>query len=94
MTRAEGTFDLDRFDEPPYDEKDIDGDPLDSPAPPAGQHTTGVLVYSGGTRVWVKITHNHISSNKIGNWLSKPVTAVGLKTNSFFNLAIKVPAGH
>lgn len=72
----------------------IDGDPLDSPASPKDTSTTGVLVYSGGTPVWVNISHNHISNNKIGIWLSKPVTVVGLKTNSFVNVTIKVSAGH
>jgi hypothetical protein len=72
----------------------LDGDPLDSLASPKDPSTTGVLVYSGGTKVWVKIAYNRISDNKIGIWLSKPVTAAGLKTNHFHKVAIPVSAGH
>jgi len=72
----------------------IDGDPLDSPASPKDLQTTGVLVFSGGTPVGVRIAHNHIVDNTIGVWLSKPVTASGLKTNTFTNVKIPVSANH
>jgi hypothetical protein len=35
-------------------------------------------VFSGGTPVTTTIAFNHISSNAIGIWLSKAVTAAGL----------------
>ena len=49
----------------------LGGDPLDSPASPKDTVTTGILVFSGGTPVTVKIAFNHIFNNKIGIWLSK-----------------------
>jgi Protein of unknown function (DUF1565) len=72
----------------------IDGDTLDSPASPKDLKTTGVLVFSGGTPVSVVIAHNHISNNHFGIWLSKPVTAFGLGTNSFHNVFKPISAGH
>jgi Periplasmic copper-binding protein (NosD) len=72
----------------------LDGDTLDYPASPKDLATTGVLVYSGGTKVTVTIARNHISDNKIGVWLSKVVTAAGLGTNSFTNVTTPVSAGH
>lgn len=75
----------------------ITGDPLDStPSKPSvtDKSTTGVLVFSGGTPVTVRIAHNHIFKNKIGIWLSKPVKASGLSTNSFSQVTIHVSAGH
>jgi hypothetical protein len=51
-------------------------------------------VFSGGTRVRTVIAHNRIFDNKIGIWLSKPVKAFGLGTNSFHNVKIPVSAGH
>jgi hypothetical protein len=72
----------------------IDGDPLDGPPGPSDKVTTGVLVFSGGTHVAVTIARNHISNNAIGVWLSKPVTAAGLKTNTFFNVKTPVSANH
>jgi Protein of unknown function (DUF1565) len=56
--------------------------------------TTGVLVFSGGTPVTTVIAHNRIFDNKIGIWLSQPVTAFGLGTNSFHHVKIPVSAGH
>ena len=64
----------------------LDGDTLDAPASPVDLKTTGVLVFSGGAPVTVKIAGNRISDNKIGIWLSKPVTASGLRTNTFTNV--------
>jgi hypothetical protein len=61
----------------------LDGDPLDGPPGPSDHVTTGVLVYSGGTPVRVSITHNHIFNDSIGIWLSKAVTASGLRANVF-----------
>ena len=61
----------------------LGGDPLDAPASPQDLRTTGVLVFSGGTPVSVTIAHNLISKNHFGIWLSTPVTAHGLRTNSF-----------
>jgi hypothetical protein len=72
----------------------VDGDTLDGPPGPSDMKTTGVLVYSGGTRVWVTIAHNHIFNNAIGIWLSKPVTAAGLKTNTFTHVTTPVSANH
>jgi hypothetical protein len=72
----------------------LDGDTLDSPASPTDMKTTGVLVFSGGTRVRTVIAHNHIFDNKIGIWLSKPVKAFGLGTNSFHHVSTPISAGH
>jgi hypothetical protein len=72
----------------------LNGDPLDSPASPKDNATTGILVYSGGTAVTTKIAYNKISNNKIGIWLSKAVTAYGLNTNRFFRVATHISAGH
>jgi nitrous oxidase accessory protein NosD len=70
------------------------GDPLDAPASPTDMKTTGVLVFSGGTPVRTVIAHNHIFDNKIGIWLSKPVKAFGLGTNSFHHVTRPISAGH
>ncbi len=72
----------------------LGGDPLDSPASPQDKLTTGVLVFSGGTRVSVTIAHNSISNNHFGIWLSKPVKAKGLRTNSFHHVKVPVSANH
>jgi hypothetical protein len=72
----------------------LDGDPLDGPPGPSDPHTTGVLVFSGGTRVCVVIAHNHIFNNLIGIWLSKVVMASGLRTNVFTHVAIPVSGNH
>jgi hypothetical protein len=72
----------------------LDGDTLDSPVSPTDMKTTGVLVFSGGTHVRVVIAHNHIFDNKIGIWLSKPVKAFGLGTNSFHHVRTPISAGH
>jgi nitrous oxidase accessory protein NosD len=70
------------------------GDPLDFPASPQDPETTGVLVFSGGVKVTVKIARNLIYDNKIGIWLSKKVQASGLKTNTFIDVTIPVSANH
>jgi hypothetical protein len=72
----------------------IDGDTLDAPASPKDLKTTGVLVFSGGTPVTLVIAHNHIFNNHFGIWLSKPVTAFGLGTNTFHNVIKPISAGH
>ena len=72
----------------------LGGDPLDFPASPKDTVTTGILVFSGGTPVTVKIAFNHIFNNKIGIWLSKAVTASGLGTNTFTNVTTPISAGH
>ena len=72
----------------------IDGDTLDSPASPKDLQTTGVLVFSGGAPVSVTIAHNLIFNNHFGIWLSKPVTARGLRTNAFANVHTPISAGH
>jgi nitrous oxidase accessory protein NosD len=72
----------------------LDGDVLDSPASPEDLKTTGVLVFSGGAPVTVKIAGNIISDNTIGIWLSKAVTAFGLRTNTFINVTKPVSAHH
>jgi nitrous oxidase accessory protein NosD len=72
----------------------LGGDPLDSPASPQDLKTTGVLVFSGGTTVRTVIAHNHIFDNSIGIWLSKPVKASGLRTNSFHHVKTPISAGH
>jgi hypothetical protein len=72
----------------------IDGDTLDSPASPTDLKTTGVLVFSGGAPVSVVIAHNHIFDNHFGIWLSKPVKAFGLGTNSFRHVRRPISAGH
>ncbi len=70
------------------------GDTLDSPASPKDLVTTGVLVYSGGTPVTVTIARNHIFNDVIGIWLSKAVTAFGLRSNTFTNVIIPISANH
>ncbi|HEX6450534.1 MAG TPA: hypothetical protein VF060_13855 [Trebonia sp.] len=70
----------------------IKGDQPDGPAGPSDTETTGVLVFSGGTTVRVRVAGNHIFDNTIGIWLSKPVKATGLKTNHFTNVKIPVLA--
>jgi hypothetical protein len=72
----------------------LGGDPLDAPASPEDLATTGILVFSGGTPVTVTIAFNHIFNNHFGIWLSKPVTASGLRTNAFTNVTIPISAGH
>jgi Protein of unknown function (DUF1565) len=72
----------------------LDGDTLDGPPGPSDLVTTGVLVFSGGTRVTVVISRNFISNNMIGIWLSKPVKASGLATNVFSNVNIPVSGNH
>jgi hypothetical protein len=72
----------------------LDGDTLDAPASPTDPKTTGVLVFSGGTPVTVTIAFNHIFNNHFGIWLSKPVTASGLRTNTFTNVTTPISAGH
>jgi hypothetical protein len=68
------------------------GDPLDGTV--ADAKTTGVLVFSGGTAVSVTISHNLISNNAVGIWLSKPVHAKGLHTNVFHHVTTPISAGH
>ena len=51
-------------------------------------------VFSGGTPVTVTIALNHIFNNHFGIWLSKPVIAAGLATNTFTNVTTPVSAGH
>ncbi len=70
------------------------GDQPDAPAPPKDSQTTGVLVFSAGTHVSVTIAHNHIFDNHFGIWLSKPVTAYGLGSNSFSHVTVPVSSGH
>jgi nitrous oxidase accessory protein NosD len=76
----------------------IDGDTLDCPpnstCTPQDLRTTGVLVFSGGTRVTTTIAFNHIFNNAIGIWLSKAVRAAGLRTNIFTNVITPISAGH
>ena len=72
----------------------IDGDTLDGPPGPSDKDTTGVLVFSGGTPVTVTVAFNHIFDNSIGIWLSKPVTAFGLKTNRFRHVIKHISAGN
>jgi len=72
----------------------LDGDTLDGPPGPEDLETTGVLVFSGGTPVTVKIARNLIFNNSIGIWLSAPVTASGLRTNRFLNVTTPVSANH
>lgn len=75
------------------------GDPLDCPpgsatCSPQDLVTTGILVFSAGTPVTLKIAFNHVFNDKIGIWLSKAVTASGLGTNTFTNVATPISAGH
>jgi hypothetical protein len=75
----------------------LDGDTLDCPpgsttCSPQDLVTTGILVFSGGAPVTTTIAFNHISNNKVGIWLSKPVTASGLFTNSFSNVTTPILA--
>ena len=72
----------------------LDGDTLDAPASPEDLKTTGVLVFSGGTPITVTIARNIIFDNSIGIWLSKPVKAFGLGTNTFFNVTTPVSPNH
>jgi hypothetical protein len=75
-------------------ENNTGGDPLDSPASPEDLVTTGLLVFSGGVSVAMTIAHNVIFNNAIGIWLSKPVTAKGLLTNSFFSVKKPISANN
>jgi Periplasmic copper-binding protein (NosD) len=70
------------------------GDTLDGPPGPADLKTTGVLVFSGGTPVTVTIAHNHIFDNHYGIWLSLPVKAFGLRTNSFRHVIKRIFVQH
>ena len=72
----------------------LDGDTLDAPASPEDLKTTGVLVFSGGTPVKVTIARNHIFDNSIGIWLSKVVSASGLRTNTFAKVPTPVSGNH
>ncbi|MGD0376097.1 MAG: right-handed parallel beta-helix repeat-containing protein [Streptosporangiaceae bacterium] len=72
----------------------IDGDTLDSPASPEDLQTTGVLVFSGGTPVSVTIARNLIFRDAIGIWLSKPVTAHGLRSNVFRHVKTHISANN
>jgi nitrous oxidase accessory protein NosD len=76
----------------------LDGDTLDCPphskCKPQDLVTTGVLVFSGGTRVTLTITLNKIADNAIGIWLSKAVKAAGVKNNAFVNVTTPISAGH
>jgi nitrous oxidase accessory protein NosD len=72
----------------------LDGDTLDGPPGPSDLKTTAVLVFSGGTPVAVTVAHNHIFDNFFGIWLSKPVTAFGLKTNRFNHVIHPISKGH
>ena len=51
-------------------------------------------MFSGGTRVTTTITLNQIADNAIGIWLSKAVTAAGLRNNGFANVTTPISAGH
>jgi Protein of unknown function (DUF1565) len=75
-------------------QNNLTGDTLDGPPGPSDPVTTGVLVYSGGTPVTVKIARNYIFDNAIGIWLSKVVTASGLGTNTFSNVTTPISANH
>jgi Protein of unknown function (DUF1565) len=68
----------------------IGGDPLDFPASPKDDAHTGILVFSGGTHITLKIAFNHIFDNTIGIWLSKVVSASRLRTNTFRNVNIPI----
>jgi Protein of unknown function (DUF1565) len=75
------------------------GDPLDCPpgsatCSPQDLVTTGILVFSAGTPVTLKIAFNHVFNDKIGIWLSKAVTASGLGSNTFANVTTPISAGH
>lgn len=72
----------------------LDGDAPDGPAGPSDKQTTGVLVFSGGVPVTVRIAHNVIFNNSIGVWLSKPVKASGLRTNAFIRVTTPISANH
>jgi nitrous oxidase accessory protein NosD len=72
----------------------LDGDTLDGPPGPEDLETTGVLVFSDGIPVTVKIARNLIFNNSIGIWLSAPVTASGLKTNTFLNVTTPISANN
>jgi hypothetical protein len=72
----------------------VGGDGLDFPASPKDPVTTGILVFSGGTPVTVRIASNIIFDDAIGIWLSKAVTASGLATNTFFNVTTPISANH
>ena len=55
---------------------------------------TGVLVFFGGTPVSVTIARNLIVQNATGVWLSKPVTASGLRSNVFHLVKTPVSANN
>ncbi len=72
----------------------VDGDTLDGPPGPSDLKTTGVLVFSGGPSVKVTVAHNHIFDNHYGVWLSAPVTAFGLRTNTFSHVIKRIFVQH
>ena len=72
----------------------IGGDPLDAPASRKDLRTTGVLVFSGGTPVSIIIARNIIFRDAIGIWLSKPVTAHGLRSNVFRHVKKHISANN
>jgi nitrous oxidase accessory protein NosD len=73
----------------------VDGDTLDYPAAPEQDLvTTGVLVFSATAPITMVIAGNHVSNNQIGIWLSKTVTASGLTSNTFQNVATPISSGN
>ena len=67
------------------------GLPAGSPDGPEDHRRPRVLRRHAGP---LTIAHNHIFNNSIGIWLSKPVTAFGLSTNSFHHVKTPISAGH
>ena len=68
----------------------LTGDNLDGT--PYMPHT-GILVFSAGTPVSITIVANHISNDVNGIFLSKPVTATGLNSNSFTSVTNTIVTG-
>jgi parallel beta-helix repeat protein len=56
--------------------------------------TTGVLVFSAGPPVTIRIGTNHVSNNAVGIWLTQPVTATDLTSNTFTSVTTPISANH
>jgi parallel beta-helix repeat protein len=70
----------------------IETNNVDGDTPAEDLATTGVLVFSAGTPVTVKIGNNHIADNSVGIWLSQAVTATAVNSNYFSNVTTPVSA--
>ncbi len=70
----------------------IGGDGFDGPPGPTDFQTTGIAIFSAVPAHMV-ISHNKISDNEIGIWLSTTITADGLHHNHYKNVTTNVVTG-